>query len=85
MFPSIYKASVNPITVNPSYAITQFYSDLVHPNVIRYYGATFEKSWSGLIWIMVMELCQGSLKNLYIGTQTSLCHPKQTCALWNGV
>ncbi|XP_052782683.1 uncharacterized protein LOC128218949 [Mya arenaria] len=41
--------------------------DLCHPNVVRYYGATFRKDHTkGLIWIMVMELCKDSMKGYYI-------------------
>ncbi|XP_052782313.1 uncharacterized protein LOC128218694 [Mya arenaria] len=40
--------------------------DLRHPNVVRYYGATFRKDPDkGLIWIMVMELCKDTLKGYY--------------------
>ncbi|XP_052218925.1 uncharacterized protein LOC127836366 isoform X4 [Dreissena polymorpha] len=40
--------------------------ELRHPNIIRYFGATYVKKTSGLVWIMVMELCNASLKSLYI-------------------
>ncbi|XP_052218033.1 probable tyrosine-protein kinase kin-31 [Dreissena polymorpha] len=40
--------------------------ELRHPNIIRYFGATYVKKTSGLVWIMVMDLCNALLKSLYI-------------------
>jgi len=45
--------------------------DLRHENVVRYYGSANRKTSGGLKWIMVMELCQTTLKGYYCdGTLT---------------
>lgn len=41
--------------------------DLQHPNVIRYYGATYQKAEKNVRWIMLLELCDTSLKSIYTG------------------
>lgn len=41
--------------------------DLHHVNVVRYYGSAYYKSEKGLHWIMVMELCGSTLKDIYTG------------------
>ncbi|XP_060573771.1 uncharacterized protein LOC132731583 isoform X3 [Ruditapes philippinarum] len=43
--------------------------DLKHANIVRYYGASYIKTKKGLQWIMVMELCQTTLKQIYTGSE----------------
>ncbi|XP_060593365.1 uncharacterized protein LOC132747852 [Ruditapes philippinarum] len=43
--------------------------DLRHDNVVRYYGASYEKTSKGLHWIMVLELCRTTLKQIYTGSE----------------
>ncbi|XP_060573745.1 uncharacterized protein LOC132731570 [Ruditapes philippinarum] len=46
--------------------------DLKHANIVRYYGASYIKTKRGLQWIIVMELCQTTLKQIYTGKLYSL-------------
>jgi len=44
--------------------------ELDHPNIVRYYGATYrfenEKQKTGMQWIMLMELCECTLKHCFL-------------------
>lgn len=48
-----------------------------HPNIIRYYGATYrfenEKYKTGMQWIMLMELCECTLRRTFLDRDD--CNP----------
>ncbi|KAL4220339.1 hypothetical protein ACF0H5_020746 [Mactra antiquata] len=49
--------------------------DLKHPNIVRYYGNSYERlKGKGLKWIMIMEMCKTTLKHLYMDMDAERSH-----------